>query len=55
MYLDKTKFEDGDWEPLLPLKKLNFVSGLGDAFGKPAAEQFKTLRPEVEMLRHYPG
>lgn len=55
VFLDKTKIEDGDWEPLLKLKRLEYVSALEDAFGTEAAAEFRKRRPEVQTPRRFPG
>jgi len=48
--LGRTKIADGDWSPLLRLKRLNFVGGLRDAFGPAAAAEFRKKRPDVEAV-----
>jgi hypothetical protein len=55
LYLDRTRIEDGAWEPLLRLKRLRYVSALEDAFGRQAAAEFRKRRPEVETPRRFPG
>lgn len=54
LLLDRTKIVDGIWEPLLKLKRLEYVSGLEDAFGKEAASEFRKRRPEVETPKRFP-
>jgi hypothetical protein len=55
LFLDRTRIEDGAWEPLLKLKRLQYVSALEDAFGGEAANEFRARRPEVETPRRFPG
>jgi hypothetical protein len=55
LFLDRTNIEDGIWEPLLRLKRLEYVSALEDAFGKEAATEFRKRRPEVQTPRRFPG
>jgi len=55
LLLDQTEIEDGRWEPLLRLKRLEFVSGLQDAFGKTAAARFREKRPDVQTPRRFPA
>lgn len=55
LFLDGTRIEDGVWQPLLKLKRLEFVSNLEDAFGKGAAAEFRKRRPEVQTPRRFPG
>ncbi len=55
LFLDRTKIEDGVWEPLLMLKRLEYVSALEDAFGSEIAAEFRKRKPEVQTPRRFPG
>jgi hypothetical protein len=55
LFLDRTRIEDGAWGPLLKLKRLQYVSGLEDAFGHEVAAEFRTRRPEIETPKRSPG
>jgi hypothetical protein len=48
--VSRTKIGDGCWQPLLNLAKLRFVGGMADAFGRSAAAEFKTARPEIRVV-----
>jgi hypothetical protein len=45
----RTKIEDGRWEVLLRLKKLEFVGGMANALGRDAVAEIKRKRPEVQV------
>ena len=55
LHLDRTKIVDRNWEPLLKLKRLEYVSALEDAFGKADAAEFRKRRPGVQTPRRFPG
>jgi hypothetical protein len=48
--VSRTKIGDGRWEPLLNLAKLRFLGGMADAFGPSAAAEFKTARPDIQVV-----